>query len=77
MSRAIRLASIVTLSGLAFYHGNSELRMVEYHKMTDRDINGIIANPMHFTNTVIILNKELVNMIPDLVVAKYCIYEGE
>ncbi|CAD8082746.1 unnamed protein product [Paramecium primaurelia] len=54
----------------------SQINMQTIKIINEKDINILLANPQQFSNTIIILNKNIIEDLPKNLQVNFCIYDG-
>ncbi|CAD8178844.1 unnamed protein product [Paramecium pentaurelia] len=54
----------------------SQINMQTIKIINEKDVNTLLANPQHFSNTIIILNKNIIEDLPKNLQVNFCIYDG-
>ncbi|CAD8177519.1 unnamed protein product [Paramecium octaurelia] len=54
----------------------SQITMQNMKIINEKDVNAVLANPQYFTNTIIILNRNIIDDLPKHLSVKFCIYDG-
>ncbi|CAD8172368.1 unnamed protein product [Paramecium pentaurelia] len=79
--KLIKITQIVSCFALVYNQQQQKFKCTQINMqnmkiINEKDVNAVLTNPQYFTNTIIILNRNIIEDLPKHLSVKFCIYDG-